>query len=265
MKKIIILITLFISLTTQVLAEKRYVTDRVLLGIHTEADEASKLIKSVPSGTELEVLDTAEGFFKIKLGDCTEVWVSSGFIMKETPATRKYDVLSHQYEQTTQALDKLKVDFEKNKRKLQVRRDQLSNATTTIRELKKRKKGGTVVADPETEIKLAAALEEVEVLKVKITELEKKPEPKMDLDSKKIFEELKEVKDQNETMKQSIDVALAHLKGERIPTAEELASIRPQFPTWYWSLLAIILLLGVIVGYFIMDYRFRRRHGGFRI
>ncbi|MCK4864639.1 MAG: TIGR04211 family SH3 domain-containing protein [Gammaproteobacteria bacterium] len=265
MKKIIILITLFISLTTQVLAEKRYVTDRILLGIHTEADEASKLIKSVPSGTELEVLDTAKGFVKIKLDDGTEGWVSSGFIMKETPATRKYDVLSHQYEQTTQALDKLKVDFEKNKRKLQVRRDQLSNATTTIRELKKRKKGGTVVADPETEIKLAAALEEVEVLKVKITELEKKPEPKIDLDSKKIFEELKKVKDQNETMKQSIEVALAHLKGESIPTAEELASIRPQFPTWYWSLLAIILLLGVIVGYFIMDYRFRRRHGGFRI
>jgi SH3 domain protein len=83
MKKIIILITLFISLTTQVLAEKRYVTDRILLGIHTEADETSKLIKSVPSGTELEVLDTEEGFVKIKLDDGTEGWVSSGFIMKD--------------------------------------------------------------------------------------------------------------------------------------------------------------------------------------
>ncbi len=265
MKKIIIFLTLFISLTAQVLAEKRYVTDRILLGIHTEADETSKLIKSVPSGTELEVLDKEEGFVKIKLDDGTEGWVSSGFVMKETPATRRYDVLSHQYEQTTQALDKLKVDFEKNKRELQVRRDQVSNATTTIRELKKRKNGGTVVVDPETEIKLAAALEKVEALKVKVTELEKKPEPKMDLDSKKIFEELKEVKDQNETMKQSIDVALAHLKGERIPTPEELASISPNFPAWYWSLLAIILLVGVITGYFIMDYRFRRRHGGFRI
>ena len=265
MKKIIILITLFLSITTQALAEKRYVTDRVLLGIHTEADEKSTLIKSVPSGTELEVLETAEGFIKIKLDDGTEGWVSSGFVMKETPATRRYDILSHQYEQTTQELDKLKVDFEKNKRELQVRRDQVSNATTTIRELKKRKGGTAVVADPETEIKLAAALQEVEALKVKITALEKKPEPKVNIDEKQIFNELKQVKDQNEAMKNRIDVALAHLKGERIPTAEELASLRPQFPAWYWSLLAIILLIGVIAGYFIMDYRFRRRHGGFRI
>ena len=256
---------MFLSVTTQVLAEKRYVTDRVLLGIHAEADETSTLIKSVPSGTELEVLDEAEGFVKIKLTDGTEGWVSTGFVMKETPATRRYDVLSHQYEQTTQELDKLKVTSEKNKRELQVRRDQLSNATTTIKELKKRKGGSTVVADPETEIKLDAALKEVEELKVKITELEKKPEPVVDVDQKKIFNELKEVKDQNEVMTKRIDVALAHLKGERIPTAEELASIRPKFPAWYWSLLFIILLVGVISGYFIMDYRFRRRHGGFRI
>ena len=87
----------------------------------------------------------------------------------------------------------------------------------------------------------------------------------MILIKKQIFNELKEFKDQNDVMQKRIDVALAHLKGERIPTAEELASIRPKFPLWYWTLLVIILLLGVVAGYFIMDYRFRQRHGGFRI
>lgn len=265
MNKIVILVTLFLSLTTQALAEKRYVTDRILLGIHAEADEASTLIKSVPSGTELEVLDTAVGFIQIKLDDGTEGWVSTGFVMKETPATRKYDVLAHQYEQTTQELDKLKVDFAKKVKELQIRRDQLSNATTTIRELKKRKGGKAVVVDPELEKKLTASLQEVETLKLKITELEKKPEPKINVNQKQIFNELKLAKDKNDLMEKRIEVALAHLNGERIPTAEELASIRPDFPTWYWSLLMIILLVGIIAGYFIMDYRFRRRHGGFRI
>jgi len=266
MKKIIILVTLFLSLMTQVLAEKRYVTDRILLGIHTDPDEQSTVIKSVPSGTELEVLDTEEGFVKVKLDDGTEGWASTAFVMKETPSTRRFDVLANQYEQTTQELDKLKVDFGKKERELEVRRDQLSNATTTIRELKKRKGGGGVVSvDPELENKLAASLQEVEALKLKISELEKTPEPKIDIDQKQIFNELKEVKDQNDVMKKRIDVALAHLKGERIPTAEELASIRPKFPAWYWSLLVIILLVGIVTGYFIMDYRFRRRHGGFRI
>ena len=255
---------LFLSITTQALAEKRYVTDRILLGIHTEADETSTLIKSIPSGTEFEVLKTEEGFLKIKLDDGTEGWVSTGFVMKETPSTRKYDVLAHQYEQTTQELDKFKVEYEKINRELQVRRDQVSNATTTIKELKKRT-GGAVIVDPEMENKLAASQKEVEELKLKIVELETKPQPKVDIDQKQIFEELKEVKTQNDVMQKRIDVALAHLNGTRIPTAEELASIRPQFPTWYWTLLVIILLIGIIAGYFIMDYRFRRRHGGFRI
>ena len=264
MKNIIILITLFLSILNSAMAEKRYVTDRILLGIHIEADEASTLIKSIPSGTELEVLDTAEGFIEIKLEDGTEGWVSSGFVMEQAPATRKYDVLAHEYEKTTQTLDKLKIDLAKKERELEVRRDQLSNANTSIKEYKKRKIG-KVVADPEIEKKLIASLKEVEVLKIQITELEKKPVPKLDIDQKQIFNELKEFKDQNDVMQKRIDVALAHLKGERIPTAEELASIRPKFPLWYWTLLVIILLLGVVAGYFIMDYRFRRRHGGFRI
>ena len=264
MKNIIILITLFLSILNSAMAEKRYVTDRILLGIHIEADEASTLIKSIPSGTELEVLDTAEGFIEIKLEDGTEGWVSSGFVMEQAPATRKYDVLAHEYEKTTQTLDKLKIDLAKKERELEVRRDQLSNANTSIKEYKKRK-NGKVVADPEIEKKLIASLDEVEVLKNKISELEKKPELKLDIDQKQIFNELKEFKDQNDVMQKRIDVALAHLKGERIPTAEELASIRPKFPLWYWTLLVIILLLGVVAGYFIMDYRFRQRHGGFRI
>ena len=264
MKIIIILIALFLSFTNIVSAEKRYVTDRILLGIHTEADEASTLIKSVPSGTELEVLDTSVGFIQIKLEDGTEGWVSSGFVMEQTPATRKYDVLAHQYEQTTQELDKIKIDYAKKDRELEVRRDQLSNATTTIREMKKRK-GETVVVDPEIEKKLSESLSEIESLKLKISSLEKTPEPVLDIDQKEIFNELKLFKDQNNVMQKRIDVALAHLNGERIPTTEELASIRPKFPLWYWTLLTIILLIGIVAGYFIMDYRFRRRHGGFRI
>ena len=108
-------------------------------------------------------------------------------------------------------------------------------------------------------------MQEVETLKLKIIELEKTPEPKVDIDQKQIFNELKDVKIQNDIMQKRIDVALAHLNGKRIPTAEELASIRPQFPLWYWGLLVVLLLTGIVVGYFIMDYRYRSRHGGFRI
>ena len=264
MKKVIIFITMFLLGITQVLAEQSYVTDRISLDIHVGADEKTSVIKSVPSGTELEVLDEEGNFVEIRLRDGTQGWVNSDFVMIEIPAAKKYDVLATQYEKTTQELDKLKLDYTKKNRELQTRRDQLSNATTTIRDLKKRK-DGKVIVDPEMENKLTTSLQEIETLKLKIIELEKTPEAKVDIDQKQIFNELQDVKIQNDIMQKRIDVALAHLSGKRIPTAEELASIRPQFPLWYWGLLVVLLLTGIVAGYFIMDYRYRSRHGGFRI
>lgn len=255
---------LFLLAVTSLSAETRYVTDRILLGIHIGADEATKVIKSVPSGTKLEVIDTEEGFIHVRLEDGTEGWVSEGFVMENVPATRKYDVLAHQYEKTTQELDKLKIDYAKKEREVQIRRDQVSNANTTIRDLRKRG-GGKIVVDPELTNKLVEANMENETLKLKIVELEKKKVPVVDIDQKQIADELEDIKNENDFMKTRIDVALALLNGERIPTKEELATIRPKFPNWYWSLLAVILLIGVVAGYFIMDYRYRSRHGGFRI
>ena len=255
---------MFLLGITQVLAEQSYVTDRISLDIHVGADEKTSVIKSVPSGTELEVLDEEGNFVEIRLRDGTQGWVNSDFVMIEIPAAKKYDVLATQYEKTTQELDKLKLDYTKKNRELQTRRDQLSNATTTIRDLKKRK-DGKVIVDPEMENKLTASLQEIETLKLKIIELGKTPEAKVDIDQKQIFNELQDVKIQNDIMQKRIDVALAHLSGKRIPTAEELASIRPQFPLWYWGLLVVLLLTGIVAGYFIMDYRYRSRHGGFRI
>ena len=71
MKRIIILTTVFLSFSFQALAEKQYVTDRILLGIHAEADETSALIKSVPSGTELEVIEKTKSI-SVQIKDLDE-------------------------------------------------------------------------------------------------------------------------------------------------------------------------------------------------
>ncbi len=265
MKKIITTLGILLLLSGQALADKRYVTDRILLGLHTEADETSTVIKTVPSGTELEVIDSSDGFLQVRLDDGTEGWVNSGFVTKDTPSTRKYDVLAHQYEKTTQELDKLKADYAKKDREIEVRRDQLSNANTTIRELKKKLKAGGSTADPETEVKLTAALKEVEILKAKIAELQAQPKEVVSMDEKKLLDQIKALKEKNAQIQTRIDIAMAHLKGEKIPTEAELESIRPRFPGWYWTLLVVVLLLGMVAGYFLMDYLYRRRHGGFRL
>ncbi len=264
MKKIIVLFILVLMTSTQVWAEKRYVTDRILLAVHSEADETSTVVKTIPSGTELEVLSTAEGFIEVRLDDGTEGWVNSAFVTSDTPSTRKYDVLAHQYEKTTQEIDKLKAEFAKKERELEVRRDQLSNANTTIRELKKRV-SGKISTDPEMEKKLKEAEQQIATLQAQIAELQAQPKPQLDINEQNLQKEMQALREENTQLKTRIDIAMAHLSGKKIPTAEELESIKPQFPTWYWTLLVVVLLLGAIAGYFFMDYQVRQRHGGFRI
>lgn len=267
MKIIGIVSILFALLVSQVNAETRYITDRILLGIHTEADEKSILIKSVPSGTELEVIGEQDNFIKIRLADGTEGWVNSGYVMSTEPTTRKFDALDNKLKTLQSEYDALKVAHAKKDRELEIRRDELSNAKTTIKEMKKRGGATTteVTVDPEQEAKLEAALEENKKLQARIDELSNIQNESAAPDQQALIAELKDVKEKYATLKTRIDVALTHLKGERIPTAEELASIRPQWPTWYWTLLVLILIAGVLTGLFIMDYHFRRRHGGFRI
>ena len=60
-------------------------------------------------------------------------------------------------------------------------------------------------------------------------------------------------------------MALAHLNGDEVPTAEELALMRPRLPNWMWSLLVLMVIIGIAIGVSWMDYRHRRRHGGFRV
>ena len=70
---------------------------------------------------------------------------------------------------------------------------------------------------------------------------------------------------QNQQLQARIEAAVANLKGQQIPSAAELASIRPTFPFWYWILLFAIFVGGVAAGFGWFDYHHRKRHGGFRI
>ena len=249
------------------MAATEYVTDRVMLGVHQEAEEDSTLIQSVPSGTAVEVLNENENFKRVRLPDGTEGWVSSAYLMKEKPSVRKYDELLNKYEKSAKQLEKISQQMKKNERELQVRRDELSNAKTTIRELKRNSKsGGTVQIDEETIKKLTAAENEIAQLKTQLAELQQvQQQPQAPVEDASLAETLSLTEKQNAALQARIELALASLSGEKVPTPEELAGIRPSFPRWYWGLLLVMIVIGVIGGIILMDYRTRKRHGGFRL
>ena len=248
-------------------AEKLFVTDRVLVGVHQNPSEASPMIKSVPSGTQLEVLETDSGFSRIKTSDGIEGWINSQYLVKQKPAAALLDAAERQLKKAKEDLKAVKEAKKKSDREVQLRRDELANAQSTIKELKKQK-GAPVKTDDKTTEKLAAANKRIEQLQTELTELEKKqaemppvPTPTPDVDD----QALAQLTQENQQLRARIEVALANLNGEEVPSPEELAALHPKFPTWYWGLILTVLVLGFIGGLVLYDLQNRRRHGGFRL
>jgi SH3 domain protein len=253
-------------------AETLYVTDRILLGVHQEASETSPLIQTIPSGTPVTVVMRNDDFVEVRLADGTEGWVSAAYLKKEKPATVELDALhvAHKKLQDTNA--DLKQQIAKLERELQIKRDQYSNAQTTIEELKKNKGQNTQTASApsdadvaKTEEELASAKQTIDELKGEIEKLKQQNDDAEQVDQTKLNEQLADIKQDNKALQARIEMALASLQGEKLPSPQELAAIRPVFPFWYWLLLAVALIVGAIVGILWLDQRHRRRHGGFRV
>ncbi|MGD8483317.1 MAG: TIGR04211 family SH3 domain-containing protein [Thioalkalispiraceae bacterium] len=254
---------LLIAASVSAQAASLYVTDRILLGVHQQASEDSLLLKSIPSGTAVELLEKQGNFSRIKLVDGVEGWVNSQYLMNEQPSTARFDQLVSEHEKTQQALKAAKETLAKRERDVQVLRDELSNARTTIREAKK---GKTVVteADPEQAKKLAAAEQQVAELTGQLEKL-KQAQSESSVDQGDTQAALQYAEEENAALQARIALALANLSGEKAPTPQELAGIRPRFPLWYWLLMLVALALGVGAGITWMDHQVRKRHGGFRV
>ncbi len=253
------------------LAETLYVTDRVLVGLHQQPDEASPLLASLPSGTAVEALETREGFTRVRTPDGKTGWMSSGYLVPQKPATAVVDILQAKQEKWQAELKALREKLAKTERELQVRRDELSNARTTIRDLKKKAgKAAAPKVDTKMAEELAAANQEIENLKQQLAKATaaasaRQSEPPPAGDGAALSQRLQALEEENAALRSRIEMAVANLKGQHVPTAEEMALVRPAVPGWYWGLAILLLIVGVVAGIVWMDYRIRQRHGGFRI
>ncbi len=264
-----LLFWMFLVAASAASAETLYVTDRVLVGLHQAPDEASPLIASLPSGTAVETLETREGFTRVRAPDGKTGWMSSGYLVAQQPATAVVDTLQARQEKLQAELKALREKLAKTERELQVRRDELSNARTTIRDLKKKAGGaGAPKVDTKMAKELAAANQEIENLKQQLAAAAagKGQDGAMSPGDQAAFSaRLKKLEAENAALRSRIEMAVANLQGEHVPTSEELAMVRPSIPGWFWGLALLLLIIGIVIGISWMDYRTRQRHGGFRI
>jgi SH3 domain protein len=249
---------LFILGQQSVLADSRFVTDRIMLGLHQEADDNSTLITSIPSGTQVNVLTTDGDFTKVRLSNGTEGWVLSSYLLKEKPAVAELDDLSAKYQQANE-------QARKSEKNAELWRDELANAKNQIKDLRKMAGGEAFAATDKLEKELAKEKEKASGQEAEIKKLQEEVAKLKALSQEDTIAKLQQFETENRSLKVRIEAAQANLEGRTVPTPEELAAIRPDFPGWYTGLLFLMIVLGVAGGIGWMDYQNRRRHGGFRL
>jgi len=108
------LILIFIS--NIVGAETMYVTDRILLGVHEQPQEDSILLKSIVSGTSVDVISTPGPFSQINLPAGTQGWVTSGFLKQERPGVAELYAMHKKYDESAQTVKQLNDEINKKER-----------------------------------------------------------------------------------------------------------------------------------------------------
>lgn len=255
----ILLVTFVYLLSQQAGSAELYVTDRIMLGVHQDAEANSTLLTSIPSGTSVTVLSKAGEFSKIRLSNGTEGWVLSSYLLQQKPAAAELDDLATKYQQANELAQK----SEKNS---ELWRDELANAKNVIKELKKKlAKGESLEASEAVEKELAAEKAKTVQLQAKISELEANLAQLKTVSKDDTAAKLQLFQGENRNLKVRIEAAMANLEGKTVPTVEELAAIRPDFPVWYTGLLVLMIIIGVSVGVAWMDFKNRKKHGGFRL
>ena len=80
---------LLLLLTSAASAQPRYVSDRLEVTLRTGTSTQHSIIRMVPSGARVEVLETdgASGYSRVRAADGTEGWVLTRYLMEE-PAAR---------------------------------------------------------------------------------------------------------------------------------------------------------------------------------
>lgn len=221
-------------------------------GLHQEKSPASPIVKLVPAGAALQVLKREEQVSLVRDSDGVQGWIDNSYLATEPPAE------SAQGQDQRKRIEDLEQD--------------LAQARTEVTQMEARLNGSGKASE---DFRLAQQLrrqnqeldQEVRKeklrtgeLQVELTELRKRIG--INSDNESLYNEIAALQAENRKLKVEA--------GDEVPgvatgaTAGLIAAGRSD-PGSFAAYAAIVLLLGLGAGVYLMDWLNRRRHGGFRV
>ena len=211
-------------------AHAAHITDKLVVGVYHEPALEGEPLQLITSGTPVEVLERGQGVVRVRLADDSKGWIESGYVTDDKPASMM-----------------------------------LLEAQAELRQLK-RQFGDVAGAGegmaPETVSTREAELEEqLSQAQVRIQRLQ---EGQAELLAARMAQQKLEV------LRERVNEAVRLLGGDlesgpsavQASTSNEAGLFERYLP---WVVGAAMLLVGFAAGVGFIDYRIRKRYGGFRI
>jgi SH3 domain protein len=217
-------------------AETVYVIDQLKIGLHEDRTVDSPIIKLVPSGTSLSVIERDNELIHVQEAEGVRGWINNKYVATEKPGNSRITELEKNNNALQQELERLK---------------KISTASPV---------DGTG-AQKELEQQLNSERLKVGELQAQLTDL-KTNIADID-DSGKLLADIEMLKQENRQL-----ITQLESSGIEVETdAETLNGASFTINNWKQMLITflIIFIIGMASGAFILDFQNRRRHGGFRV
>ena len=229
------LLLVFFLLPLTGLAQTVYIDDKITVGLHQDKDIDSPITKTLPSGTALEVLKRDTPLTQVQEPGGTSGWIDNRYLTDAAPGRSQLMQLQEKAGKLESELSLLKADSQ-----------------------------NTAPAPGADTQQLAALLKENEELKQQL-QSEQLKSGELQARAAELRNQLSQASNQDrsaESEEQETESAADSLTARLMDKFSFSGSLN-----WHVFLaaLAACLVIGLIGGAFIMDWRSRRRHGGFRI
>ena len=226
-KNLFYILAITICITSMVVhAEVAYVTDKIKIGLHQEASNESPIIKLVPSGTKLNIIERENDLIYAEEPEGVRGWVNSQNILNSKPGRTKV------------------IELETVNKELEKKILTLQNES------------GKLISNEELEKKLNTERLKVGELQVELTNIKSKAG---NIESNnKLLADINHLKNANKQL-------INQLESSGIVSDENGNQISSKNSSLKFISFMIIFIFGIIGGILILDFINRRRHGGFRV
>ena len=214
-----------------------HITDKLVVGIYAEPHTEGQPLRLLSSGAPLEVLQRKQGFVEVRLADDQRGWVEARYVTDEKPAKAMLLETQLKLRTLSKELQALKKE---------------AGALESEQGAKEAESQAPSAREAELADALAAAESRVAELE---TQARRQPQAGA-------------TRDEFYALRGEVDKALqilADAQGLRLSAAAsgEEQGLLQRYANWIIGLLALVL--GFALGVALIDYRIRKRYGGFRI